>query len=278
MKKLKLTVTAIILITLINCADKRLDNEIRLYTLDCGTYHVSDMASFSVKGKYNGEKTTLSNPCFLIRHPKGDLIWDTGLNESLVNKTEGIKNGVWHSMMKTKLTEQLAILKLKPEDIEYLSLSHIHPDHSGNANLFVNSKFIINEQERRYMFSKDISAMFGDSYNKLENVSTLVFKKQHDVYNDGSVVIQSMPGHTPGSSVLLIRLENSGNLLLTGDLYIHQRGREEQTLFQYNVDQQTIAESRKRFEILAKQENARVIIQHEQKDFRALPLFPEFLN
>ena len=86
-----------------------------------------------------------------------------------------------------------------------------------------------------------------------------------------------MPGHTPGSSVLLVRLKEAGNILLTGDLYVHARGRKLQTMHQYNEKPLT-NNSRKRFEYIAKKENARVIIQHEKLDFERLPKFPKFLD
>jgi N-acyl homoserine lactone hydrolase len=86
-----------------------------------------------------------------------------------------------------------------------------------------------------------------------------------------------MPGHTPGSSVLLVRLNKAGNILLTGDLYLHAQGRKLNTVLQYNVKAVTI-DSRIKFEVLAKKENARVIIQHDKQDFERLPVFPKYLN
>ncbi|SFC78351.1 N-acyl homoserine lactonase family protein [Pseudoalteromonas denitrificans] len=254
------------------------NGRIKLYTMDCGIFYVSDMSALSEKGKFDGEKTTLANPCFLIRHPKGDLLWETGHKETLADLPDGIKQGVWHSKLNTKLTKQLKKLDLKPLDIDYLSLSHIHPDHSGNANLFAKSTFIINEQERLYMFENNTKTMFGKFYMALEGADTITFRDKYDVFGDDSVVTLSMPGHTPGGSVLLVRLENSENILLTGDLYIHRRGRKLQTLHKYNTDQQAIKTSRKKFETLVVKEKARVIIHHDKQDFDSLPKFPKFLD
>jgi len=120
--------------------------------------------------------------------------------------------------------------------------------------------------------------MFGKSYSELEVAKTIQFEDEYDVFADKTVVIKSMPGHTPGSSVLLIRLENSGSILLTGDLYIHSKGRELQTMLIHNADKQATIESRKKFEALVMKENARVVIQHEKQDFDLLPKFPKFLD
>ncbi|GLX78809.1 MBL fold metallo-hydrolase [Thalassotalea insulae] len=253
-------------------------SDIKLYTLDCGTMAVSDMKDLSNNGSYNGQQIELANPCFLIRHPKGDLLWDTGLTDSIADHANGETSGVWHYQLKDKLVDQLKLLKISADDIEYLALSHIHPDHSGNANHFKNSTFIINKLEREYMFSKPINAIFGESYSALKQANTITFDAEHDVFNDGTVLIKAMPGHTPGSSVLLVHLANSGNVLLTGDLYIHARGRKLGTMHKYNVDKQLTRASRKQFEALAKQKNARVIIQHEKQDVDRLPKLPSYLD
>jgi N-acyl homoserine lactone hydrolase len=252
-------------------------NNIKLYAMDCGSYDVADMESLSSTGAYDGQKLQMANPCFLIRHPKGDLLWETGHVDSLADKINGEVGGVWHAKLKTKLVVQLAQLNIKPQDIEYLSLSHVHPDHAGNANKFDSSTFIVNELEYKYMFSEPAISYFGEYYSALDKARTIVFSDEYDVFDDGSIVIKSMPGHTPGSSVLLVRLNKTGNILLTGDLYLHAQGRKLNTVLQYNVKEVTI-DSRIKFEILAKKENARVIIQHDKQDFERLPVFPKYLN
>ncbi len=87
-----------------------------------------------------------------------------------------------------------------------------------------------------------------------------------------------MPGHTIGSSVLLLRLKKAGNLLLTGDLYTHSKARELQTMPAYTVDKAAARNSRRKFEALVKKEKVRVVIQHSKNDFEALPVFPHYLN
>ncbi|WP_448548449.1 N-acyl homoserine lactonase family protein [Thalassotalea fusca] len=251
---------------------------LRLYALNCGTIDVSDMRDLSDNGQYDGESVSLVNPCFLIRHEKGDLIWDTGHIDSLAESSNGQISGVWHSKMQVKLEQQLAQLQLEPKDIEYLALSHIHPDHSGNANLFSHSTFLVNTQERAYMFSDKIKSYFGSYYAELESAKTITFENEYDVFGDDSVVITTLPGHTPGSSVLLVRLAETGNVLLTGDLYVHAKGRELNTMHRYNTDKAETLKSRAKFEALAKKENARIIIQHEKSDFESLPSFPSYLN
>jgi N-acyl homoserine lactone hydrolase len=236
------------------------------------------MKDLSSNGEYDGQKIQLVNPCFLIQHPNGNLIWDTGHEDSMADNPNGEISGVWHSKLSTTLIKQLHQLHLSVTDIDYISLSHAHPDHSGNANKFIDSTFIVNEFEHKYMFSEPAKTYFGTYYSELRNAKTIAFSGEYDVFGDGSIVIKSLPGHTPGSSVLLVRLYNAGNVLLTGDLYIHARERQTGTLHKYNVDKVSTVISRVQFENLVKKESARVVIQHDKQDFEHLPKFPKFLN
>jgi len=279
MKSTKFLIVLLSLLAPLAWADKTPGgNSLKLYSLDCGTIDVSDMRDLSKSGKYDGQSTKMANPCFLVRHTKGDLLWDTGHIDSLADNPDGELAGVWHSKLQVKLIDQLDQLGITPESIEYLSLSHAHPDHSGNANKFSKSTFVVNALEHNYMFSEPTKSYFGEFYSALESAKTITFEAEHDVFGDDSVVIKSMPGHTPGSSVLLVRLEKAGSVLLTGDLYVHARGREHGTMHQYNSDSELTIESRKRFEALAQKENAMVIIQHEKLDFDRMPKPPMFLD
>ncbi len=253
-------------------------NSTKLYALDCGTIAVSDMNDLSANGEFSGQQTELANPCFLIRHPKGDLLWDTGLIDQLADIPDGEKSGVWHSKLSVKLLDQLKQLALSPLDIEYLALSHLHPDHSGNANKFSGSTFIISKLEHDFMFSTEMKSLFGEVYSELEDAKTITFNDNYDVFADGSVVIKTMPGHTPGSSILQLDLANAGVVLFTGDLYVHAKGRALNTMHKYNFDKNITLDSRKKFEALAKQTQAKIIIQHERNDVESLPKFPEFLD
>ena len=65
--------------------------EIRLYVLDCGRLDMRDMGMFDESGALDGKPGTMSVPCFLIRHPKGYLLWDTGLGDALADRPDGVE-------------------------------------------------------------------------------------------------------------------------------------------------------------------------------------------
>ena len=196
------------------------DPELKLYAMDCGAIEVEDMSSFSIDGAFAGQSYSLVVPCFLIRHPQGDLLWDTGFEQSLVDSPDGLQGGGFHSTMSVRLTDQLNELGLDPSNIEYVSISHSHPDHAGNLGLFAASTFVVSVAEHAYMFSQAARANAGtfSSYSDVEHSNTIKFEDEYDLFGDGKVVIVTLPGHTPGSTVLQLDLENAGTVLLTGDL------------------------------------------------------------
>lgn len=255
------------------------NKSIKLYALDCGTIEVFDMAAFSEKGHLSGP-ATLANPCFLIRHPKGDLLWDTGHDENIADMPEGLKESWGISTTNAKLSDQLTELGLRATDIDYLSLSHWHPDHSGNAGLFTKSTLITHKAEHDFMFADSTRAIGGlfKFFAPLETADTVLYDSDHDVFGDSSVIIKPLPGHTAGHAALLIRLPNTGSVLLSGDLHILQKGRAVGAVPVLNVDKDATRASHAAFEALAQQENARVIVQHDKSDFDALPPFPAYLD
>lgn len=263
------------------CDKPKEPGKIKLYTLDCGTLEVADMAAFSDDGKLKSQKAILANPCFLIRHPKGNLLWDLGYQEDLADK----ENGViffehFHKTMKNKLSTQLKQIGLSPTDISHISFSHWHDDHIGNANLFSHAQWLVQEVEYVQLFSAESRSEpdFFNLYFKLASAKTTQFKDGIDVFGDNTVLIKWMPGHTNGSTILHLRLGQAGNILLTGDLYTHAEARVHNSVPVFNADKQATLASRKKFELLTKDLQAKVVIQHEKSHIDALPAFPNFLD
>ena len=253
---------------------------LQLYAMDCGSIDVDDMSSFSSDGTFDGQQYSLVVPCYLIRHSKGDLLWDTGFDQSLIETPDGLRGGGFHSTVSVRLTDQLQMLGLDPDDIDYVSVSHSHPDHIGNAGLFKKSTFVISAAEFSYMFSDEArgNAERIAPYAHLESADVIKYDEEYDLFGDGLVVMKTLPGHTPGSAILQLTLENAGVVLLTGDLITHAAGRDVGAIPAFNTDIEKTRSSLVRFEELANAKDARVIIQHEPADFEALPIFPSWLD
>jgi glyoxylase-like metal-dependent hydrolase (beta-lactamase superfamily II) len=251
---------------------------IRLYTLDCGLTEFKDADVFSDTGEYAGKYMALPTPCYLIRHGSDWLLWDTGLSDKLAAEPHGKEIFGGRFSVKRTLASQLAALGVKPDQITYVGLSHLHFDHTGNIGLFSKSTFLIAADElaaaraKKPPFGVDPASIAPLAKRKVE-----AFDLDHDVFGDGSVTMLTTPGHTKGHCSLLVKLPKSGPVLITGDLY-HTRLNYEQGLIpRINQRADTLA-SADRFKRLQKNMKARVVIQHAPEDFAAMPAFPEYLE
>lgn len=256
---------------------------VKLYAINCGDMEFGDVDLFADDGSMKGVARTFIDPCYLIRHPKGDLIWDTGVPEAIADMPDGLRPEGFpvHVVVKKKLSAQLAELGLTPADIEYVSFSHMHFDHVGNGNLFAASTWIVDADERAAMFTE--AARKGQdfaAYSALENAKTTVIEggSTHDVFGDGTAVIIQAPGHTPGHAVLLVKLARNGPMLLTGDLWHLAESREKRLVPSFNVNRDQTLASMDLVEALARDAGARVVRQHVPEDFAALALFPAALE
>ena len=253
---------------------------LKMYALECGRIEMLDLGLFDKDGAYDGRTNSAVSTCYLVRHPKGDLLWDTGLPDALHQQKDGVTNGPFHVSVPNTLADQLHELNISPEDIEYLSLSHSHFDHISNAGQYAQSTFLVHENEYAHMFRDDAKKDEQNfaSYSALENAKTVKFSGNYDVFGDGSVTIIETPGHTPGHTVLQLELEKSGTVLLTGDLYHFHEAREKRTIPVFNTSAEQTLQSMDKFEALAKEKQAKVIIQHSLKDYNELPKPPLYLD
>lgn len=256
---------------------------VRLYAMECGRIAFNDVGVFADDGSMNGQPRELVDPCFLIRHPRGDLLWDAGFSDAIADMPDGLDLPSFGARvrMPAKLVDQLAQLGLTPGDIEYFSISHSHVDHVGNAALFGGSAWIVDADERAYMFRPEARAApeFA-AVAPLEAARTQLIEGDgdYDVFGDGSVTIIQTPGHTPGHTILRVNLANSGTVLLTGDMWHLAESRERRLVPGFNTDRAQTLASMDKVEALAAETGARVIRQHVREDFEALPRFPEALN
>lgn len=251
---------------------------LELYAMNCGEFDVSDMDVFADDGSYAGQQASMVDTCYLIRHPDGDLIWDTGVPEAWADIPEGVSSPPFTLKMPITLTAQLAELGLTPEDIELASISHSHFDHVGNANLFAHATWILDEDERAFMFRDEERASDNfANFNQIENAETRIIPddEDYDVFGDGSVVLIAAPGHTPGHRVALVRLPQTGPVLLAGDLWHFHESADPRRVPRFNTDHDETIAAMDKIEALAHETGAKVVMQHVRADFESLPPFPE---
>jgi N-acyl homoserine lactone hydrolase len=249
--------------------------DLRLYALDCGHAEFKDFSAASDTGAHDGRPAVLADPCFLVRHPKGWLLWDAGLPQQLPAALQGAAGfRVWHER---GLLEQLASIGLKRADVGYLAFSHLHFDHVGQAALFDRATWILQRAEVAWAEQAPSPvSMVPELFSAYKRAQVRWIDGDADVFGDGSVRILKAPGHTPGSSVLLLRLPRHGAVMLSGDLYLTLEGRLEHQVPAVNASRADTLASMQRIEQIAQRLHARLVIQHAPEDFERLPRPPAY--
>jgi glyoxylase-like metal-dependent hydrolase (beta-lactamase superfamily II) len=253
----------------------------RLYILDCGDIKPMDPTLFGLKKEEIAGDGSFVTPCYLVVHTKGTLIWDVGQIPDARIPDDG-SEVVVQEILKAdrKLVPQLQALGFEPADITYLAMSHYHLDHTANANLFAGSTWIVQRAEYDAMFgATEFAIRDASSYDRLrESKRILLDDADHDVFGDGSVVVKTAPGHTPGHQMLFLRLRNFGPLLLEGDLYHLPEERALDRVPGFDFDAAMTRATRVKTEAFLKQTGAQMWIQHDPPTHAKLKKAPAYYD
>ena len=252
----------------------------RLYVFDCGVLVRGEPTGYNLTTAQVGGNTNFSDACFLVVHPRGTLLWDVGIIPDAQITPGGIEiplgRGSTANKASTTLKSQLSAIEYQPKDITYIAVSHGHADHVANANDYSASTWLVQRAERDSMFSDQArkQAAFAN-YSGLEHNKTVLLDGDHDVFGDGTVMLISTPGHTPGHQSLMMKLTKTGTIILTGDLYHYAAERTLKTL--PNGDNKPVtAASRAKVDELLRQPGTQLWIQHDIVGTAKLKKSPQY--
>jgi glyoxylase-like metal-dependent hydrolase (beta-lactamase superfamily II) len=240
----------------------------RLYVIDCGHADIPDISRWT-PGANAGVSAKFSDNCYLIKHAQGWMLWDTGLADSIATNPPPAQPGapVWRRA--TTLAAELEKLGVKPGDIKFVAVSHTHGDHAGNVELFPQQMLLVQKAEYdwpgadgkpRFVASHPVTKLEGD----------------HDVFGDGSVTIISTPGHTPGHQSLMVKLPETGVVLLSGDAVHFRENWDAKRIPGFNVDQAKSATSMQRLADLVAEHKAQLWINHDKAQSDTMKRSPQF--
>jgi glyoxylase-like metal-dependent hydrolase (beta-lactamase superfamily II) len=242
--------------------------ELTLTRIDCGTAaQPTDVGQrFSDTFAYKDLKLTFTYSCYLIKHGDEYMVWDTGFTP-----------GTNPNAPKVGIVDRLTELKVTPEQVKYVGISHFHADHTGQLAPFTAATLFIGKGDWDQVTSP--APMQGanvagfkswiDEKRKVEPLSG-----DKDVFGDGSVIVLRTPGHTPGHSSLLVKLKEMGPVLLSGDAAHFRENYESTGVPSFNFDRAATISSIERMKQIASHLKATVVIQHDMRDIARLPAFP----
>ncbi len=248
-----------------------------LTVFECGRVEAPDRSHWS-PGVDVGVAHKMVASCYLIRHGDKLMVWDTGIPAPVAKLENGlsIAGGKINLFLDKPFPALLKENGISPASVEYLAMSHMHADHTGNANAFTNANWFIQEAEYNAAFGED-APKFNfrkATYAKLDQSKVVKLNGHHDVFGDGSVVIIPAPGHTPGHQVLYVNLE-SGPVILSGDLWHFASNYHFSRVPGFNYDVKQTRASMKMIDALAAVSGAKIILQHDHDGNQKIPHAPK---
>jgi N-acyl homoserine lactone hydrolase len=172
---------------------------------------------------------------FVIQHPKGTVLFDTGNNDKIITDPsywgDFVKNLNPVRTPDVAIDTQLGKIGLKPDDINYVVIGHMHLDHGGNIVKFPKSAIVVQKDEVRNAFWPEagtaccyipgdfmmLRAAPGGSMPNDAKWNVMQLEGDLDIFADNSVVVKRWVGHTPGSQMMIVRLPKTGTVILTSD-------------------------------------------------------------
>ncbi|SEC98294.1 N-acyl homoserine lactonase family protein [Rhodococcus koreensis] len=226
-----------------------------------------------------GELVSLPSPSFLIEHAEhGLLIFDTGLaGAGDPASTYGPLAELFAIEFPAEraLDRQLESLGFSTADVERVVISHLHFDHTGGLEHFAGAQGYIGSGELRYARTPDNHVKGFFRQEDLDAADRIDWCEvpagyDHDVFGDGSVVVLSLPGHTPGSLGLKLRLPDGSTLVLSGDVAHIQDNISCCVGMPADSDTVGAIESLKKLKLLRSQPNTTVVVNHDIDDWNRL--------
>ena len=253
----------------------------KLYVFDCGRIRLASVAAFNLQDTDTAVRE-LSAPCYVVDHPKGQLLWDAGLpselasSEGWVVRPDGLAN-----ILDETLASQMARMGLGFDmgTLEYVAFSHIHWDHVGASNDVASGTWLVQQGDYDAAHAEgnmSVPAVQPELLASIKERPTQVLSGDHDVFGDGSVQLIAADGHTPGHQVLFVDLPETGPVVLSGDLYHFQFSRANRVVPLFNVDVERSLQSMDKVEALVAMTGADFWLQHDASLFDSQQKAPGF--
>jgi glyoxylase-like metal-dependent hydrolase (beta-lactamase superfamily II) len=232
-----------------------------------------------------GTRIAVPVPVFLITHPKGNILCDTGMHKQIASDPVGrwgaakVKNLTPDVKPDENVVSQLEKLGFKAGDIRYVINTHLHLDHSGCNQFFKGSVFLVQKEELKTAFWPEVFQR--GSYYRADFDHPLKYEElegDYDVYGDGAIKIIRSPGHTQGHQSIRVNLNHDGSYVLTGDSCYLMENIEEEVLPGIVWNPEQAITSIRKLRYLRDKEGANIITGHDPVLWDQVKKAPEYYS
>lgn len=260
----------------------------KLYQIPTGVNHRS--AAFAYQGGSYFDKREFSMSATLIHHPQGDLLIDAGLGSRARAHFKSMP--LYFQMTtdfdpQTPASKQLILNGYSRDSLKAIMLTHAHWDHVSGIEDFKNTPILVSPGELEFIHSHNMLSALAASFKNaryqsytFEKKTYLGFAESYDYYGDGSVVLASAPGHTPGSVIIFVNLPDGKRYAFIGDLAWQTEGidllREKPRLQSMLGDSDRGAvrtNLKKMYAIRKKYPEIQIVPAHDARAFSSIPIF-----
>jgi len=253
----------------------------------CGGMLTFDQSVFThMQGM--GTPVQVPTPIFLIDHPLGKVLFETGLHPKVAIDADGHwgqRAIAWRPRMSPDqvVDRQLASIGIRPEEIRYVVQSCLLPDHSGGMCTLPHATFIVQFQELQDAWWPDRRYMPKYEFAELLPTRGFTFLELHgedfDIFSDGSIRVLATPAHTRGEQALVVRLQKTGTVVLPAGV-LPQRANLDKNIMTGTprVDPAVVHNSMARLREIIQRQRAMVIFHHDLEEWSKIKLAPEYYD
>lgn len=253
----------------------------KLYILDAGRITTPDRGN-NTPGCGEGEPLTFPVPIYLIEHPDGLVLLDTGME---VDHWPEFMRRDAHVAPEQRADRLIASLGYAPRDIKYVIMSHLHLDHAGGMSYFPDAAFIVRRAELQQAWWPADRGPCGEGYVFADYSETRRFSyielpddEDYDVFGDGTVICTDTKGHTRGLQSVVVTLPDSGTVVLATDTIplrenLELRIRAGRTLWNEELSLQAIDRM-----AAYRDSGALVVMGHDPGQWETLKKAPDFYS
>lgn len=258
----------------------------KLYVFTSGSLGGFPKAALQIGGQGNIDWAPVS--FYVITHPKGNIIFDTGNNDKTITDPDGwwgpLAKGFGLKMTKDDaMAAQLAKIGLKTDDIKYVVVGHLHLDHGGNISQFPNATLVAQNDELKAAWWPDegysIYYIPGD-FAVTKSMKIVRLEGDLDMFGDGSFRLFRAPGHTPGSQFAVVRLKNTGSVILTSDTVYLKESLDKNLIppIPGTWSPKGMYDGYQRIRLIRDTEGAQLFMAHDPELFKAAKHAPDFYD